>query len=181
MTPSGSLRHGRMVGALRTSNQEEVKLPCLFGCPAAVDKQAHYCMCPVLFAAQKFLWRPIADVSDDPLVRLGLRDPCIFPSKLLPVFFMRTIILNSLMHLVSIPVGTWTQPSKSLLQSNLCSYGRLRRSFGPKHWSSGALRVASTLHRLIPSLMAKVPLLPLLLLRLYRHLPTLHRRGCETL
>ena len=38
-------------------------------------------MCPVLFAAQKFLWQPVGVVSDNPLTRLGLRDPCIFSLK----------------------------------------------------------------------------------------------------
>ncbi len=32
-------------------------------------------MCPNLFAIQKYLWQSIEEISDNPLCRLGLRDP----------------------------------------------------------------------------------------------------------
>ena len=54
---------------------EEVRLPCLLGCAGATDEQAHYCMCPYLYAIQKYLWQPIGTISEDPICRLGLRDP----------------------------------------------------------------------------------------------------------
>ena len=48
--------------------------PCLFGCAARPDSLHHYVQCPHLFALCKYL-RP--DSSDDPLIRLGLSQPCI--------------------------------------------------------------------------------------------------------
>ena len=53
---------------------EAVHLPCLFGCVGALDEQAHYCMCPNLYATQLYLWHP-SEVSDNPICRLGLLRP----------------------------------------------------------------------------------------------------------
>ena len=53
---------------------ETVHLPCLFGCVGARDGQAHYCMCPYLYATQSYLWHP-SEVSNNPICRLGLLRP----------------------------------------------------------------------------------------------------------
>ncbi len=67
--------------------KEAVILPCLFGCSDAIDKQAHYIMCPYLFALQSFMWGPVGVISDDPLVRLGLKDTCWNNLKLVACTF----------------------------------------------------------------------------------------------
>ena len=67
--------------------KEAVILPCLFGCSGAIDKQAHYIMCPFLFALQRFLWGPISEVSEDPLTRLALKDTCCNNVKLVACTF----------------------------------------------------------------------------------------------
>ncbi len=66
---------------------ETVRLPCLFGCNRATDKQAHYIMCPFLYAIQKFLWAPTAEIHDDPLPCLALRDTCLDSLKLVACTF----------------------------------------------------------------------------------------------
>ena len=58
-----------------------VRLPCLFGCIDAVDKQAHYCMCPNLFTILSYLWQPVEDISSDPICRLGLQGTSIIRLK----------------------------------------------------------------------------------------------------
>ena len=49
-------------------------LPCLFGCCGEKDTLKHYVMCPHIYAFQRFLF---ADISSDPLVRLGIKHPSI--------------------------------------------------------------------------------------------------------
>ena len=44
-------------------------------------------MCPYLFALQSFLWGPVGVISDDPLVRLGLKDACCNNLKLVACTF----------------------------------------------------------------------------------------------
>jgi len=53
---------------------EDTILPCLFGCKDYKDSLPHYIMCPKIFAFQRYLF---GDVSSDPLVRLGIKNPSI--------------------------------------------------------------------------------------------------------
>jgi len=53
---------------------EDPILPCLFGCKDHKDSLPHYVMCPQIFACLMFLFR---DISSDPLVRLGIKNPSI--------------------------------------------------------------------------------------------------------
>ena len=75
------------VNAWCTSSRfhERVILPCLFGCPGCEDRQAHYSMCPNLFAIQTFLTPRITDF--DPLKRLGLKEPQLDKLKLVACTF----------------------------------------------------------------------------------------------
>ncbi len=70
-----------------TRVKEAVILPCLFGCSGAIDRQAHYIMCPFLLALQRFLWGPISEVAADPLKRLALKDTCCNTVKLVACTF----------------------------------------------------------------------------------------------
>jgi len=54
---------------------EDLILPCLLGCHGHEDSLKHYVMCPHMYAMQQFL---IAEeVSSDPLVRIGIKNPSI--------------------------------------------------------------------------------------------------------
>ena len=63
---------------------EDHALDCLFGCKDAADSMNHYVFCPHLFAFQKFLFQGI---SDDPLVRFGIKSPEIFSLKVCSCLF----------------------------------------------------------------------------------------------
>ena len=54
--------------------QEDPILPCLLGCLDQKDTLKHYIMCPHMYAFQRF---PLAEVSSDPLVRFGFKDPSL--------------------------------------------------------------------------------------------------------
>ncbi len=64
---------------------ETVILPCLFGCVGAIDKQAHYIMCPYMYTLQSFMWTD--EVSADPLARLALKDTSCSNLKLVACTF----------------------------------------------------------------------------------------------
>ncbi len=62
------------VNSWHSSNRyhESIRLPCIFGCAGAVDRLAHYIMCPHLFALIKRFFPP---ASPCPVERLGLVNP----------------------------------------------------------------------------------------------------------
>jgi len=52
---------------------DPILLPCLFGCVGRPDDLCHYVQCPHLYALCKYLR---TDSSENPLIRLGLSQPC---------------------------------------------------------------------------------------------------------
>ena len=64
------------VNSWATSGRFQGQRPswCFFGCERCKDEQKHYAQCSVLYELQCML---CSDLSSDPLVRLGVKDPAI--------------------------------------------------------------------------------------------------------
>ena len=84
---------------------EDPLLPCLFGCPAGIDKQAHYVLCPWLFFRQS-LTRP--ETSPNPLERIAMRNPSVDSLKLLACSFAGYHAIKCTPTLCSIAVQSRT-------------------------------------------------------------------------
>ena len=109
---------------------EDPKLKCLLGCPDADDSQNHYVLCPHLFAFLKFLFDGI---SDDPLIRFGMKHPNAYMLKIISCSFSAYHLLKAKVRNGSIHMheGSWTQPllrqSWSVFANALCAEaGELR-------------------------------------------------------
>jgi len=63
---------------------EDVILGCLLGCNDASDSMSHYVICPHVYAFLGFLF---SGVSEDPLIRLGMKSPEIFSIKVISCLF----------------------------------------------------------------------------------------------
>ena len=63
---------------------EDIALRCVLGCSDAPDSLSHYVVCPHMFAFQKFIFDGI---SDDPLIRFGIKSPCISSFKVISCLF----------------------------------------------------------------------------------------------
>jgi len=63
---------------------EDIVLKCLLGCNAADDSLSHYVFCPHMYAFQRYLF---AGVSEDPLIRIGIKSPEIFSLKVTSCLF----------------------------------------------------------------------------------------------
>ena len=63
---------------------EDVIHDCLLGCANQKDSLSHYIFCPHVYAMLRFLF---IEVSEDPLVRLGLKHTCALSLKVLSCTF----------------------------------------------------------------------------------------------
>ena len=63
---------------------EDPMLDCILGCSHVPDSLNHYVFCPHLFAFQRYLF---GDISDDPLIRFGIKSPGIFSFKVISCLF----------------------------------------------------------------------------------------------
>ena len=63
---------------------EEHILGCILGCQNAIDSMSHYVHCPHMYAFQRFLFEGI---SEDPLIRFGIKAPGMFNLKVLSCLF----------------------------------------------------------------------------------------------
>ena len=63
---------------------EDKDLGCLLGCCNQHDSLRHYIHCPHLFALQQFLFQ---DISDEPRIRFGIKDPSVSFWKLIGFTF----------------------------------------------------------------------------------------------
>ena len=78
----------------RYSNNDDKILPCIFGCHNYTDDLAHYLQCPHLYAIWKFMLNPDdlpeppnPHVSEFPLQRWGLVEPCVDKFKSIACVF----------------------------------------------------------------------------------------------
>ena len=62
----------------------ECPLDCLLGCRGEPDSLSHYAQCPHLYAMQRFFFD---GVSEQPLVRFGIQQPCIDQFKIISCTF----------------------------------------------------------------------------------------------
>ena len=63
---------------------EDPMLDCILGCKNAPDSMNHYVFCPHLFAFQRFLF---GNISEDPLIRFGMKSPNSDSFKVLSCLF----------------------------------------------------------------------------------------------
>ena len=89
---------------------EEIALHCVLGCVDAPDSLNHYVLCPHMYAFQKFIFDGI---SDDPLIRFGIKSPCAANFKVLSFLFSAYHALKSDIRAGKIRMHQdgWTQPS----------------------------------------------------------------------
>ena len=79
---------------------EDFALDCVLGCRGCRDSLSHYVHCPHMFAFQRFLFDNISErpcdqkggvlhksISDDPLIRFGIKGPEFFTLKVLSWLF----------------------------------------------------------------------------------------------
>ena len=71
---------------------EDVVHDCLLGCQGAADSLNHYVVCPHMFAMLRYLF---ISVSDDPLIRLGIKSPEVFSLQVLSCLFSAYHALKS--------------------------------------------------------------------------------------
>jgi len=89
---------------------EDTLLQCVLGCKDAPDSLNHYVFCPHMCAFQKFIFDGI---SNDPLIRIGIKSPCEFSFKVISCLFSAYHALKSDIRAGKIrmqPEG-WNQPS----------------------------------------------------------------------
>ena len=89
---------------------EEIALHCVLGCVDAPDSLNHYVLCPHMYAFQKFIFDGI---SDDPLIRFGIKSPCAANFKVISCSFSAYHALKSDIRAGKIRMHQdgWTQPS----------------------------------------------------------------------
>jgi len=92
---------------------EEVVHGCLLGCRGECDSLKHYVMCPHMFAFLRYLF---TGISEDPLIRFGIKSPEIFSLKVVSCLFSAYHALKGEVRAGKINLQTvnWLKPAWSV-------------------------------------------------------------------
>jgi len=97
---------------------EDPMLVCILGCSHAPDSLNHYVFCPHLFAFQRYLFD---DISEDPLIRFGIKSPGIFSFKVISCLFSAYHALKSEIRAgkINMHANSWLKHAWSVF-ANAC-------------------------------------------------------------
>jgi len=121
---------------------EDPMLNCILGCNDAPDSLNHYVFCPHLFAFQRYLFD---GVSDDPLIRFGIKSPGIFSFKVISCLFSAYHALKGEIRAgkINLHSNSWLKHAWSVF-ANVC-----KAEAGELHLSTRAFSLAKFIDFLV--------------------------------